>query len=142
MDAVIVAEKLEALRQCIKRIEDRRVQSADALYHDLDRQDILSVNLTRAVQLCVDMAAHVVSDTRQPAPQTMGETFDLLCAEGIIEPALRDRMRAAVGFRNVAVHSYQAIDWNIVHTITHEGLADFKAFARSIVAMLDHPAPR
>ena len=108
MDPVILAEKLEALRWCVRRIEERRAASANALREDLDRQDILSVNLTRAVQLCVDMAAHVLSDTSQPAPQTMGEAFDLLCAEGIIDAGLRDRMRAAVGFRNVAVHSYQA----------------------------------
>ncbi|MBK1735814.1 hypothetical protein CKO15_11100 [Halorhodospira abdelmalekii] len=137
MDRVILAEKLEALHRCVRRIEERRTASVSALREDIDRQDILSVNLTRAVQLCVDMAAHVLSDTCQPAPQTMGEAFDLLCAEGIIDAEVRDRMRAAVGFRNVAVHSYQAIDWDIVHHITHEGLTDFRAFARSMAALLD-----
>ena len=137
MDPVILAEKLEALHWCVRRIEARRATSADELRVDLDRQDIVSVNLTRAVQLCVDMAVHVLSDTEQPAPQTMGEAFDLLCAEGIIDAELRDRMRAAVGFRNVAVHTYQAIDWDVVHHITHEGLTDFRAFARSMAALLD-----
>ncbi|WP_200196158.1 hypothetical protein [Halorhodospira abdelmalekii] len=36
-----------------------------------------------------------MSDTDQSAPQTMGEAFDLLCAEGIIDAELGDRMRAA-----------------------------------------------
>ena len=132
MDRLVVAEKLESLRRCVQRIEDRRVQTAEALRADPDRQDVLSLNITRAVQLCVDLAAHVVSDTKQPAPQTMGETFDLLAAEGVISAALCKRMRGAVGFRNIAVHSYQAIDWDIVHAITHEGMDDFREFAAAI----------
>ena len=72
----------------------------------------------------------------QPAPQTMGETFDLLAAEGVISAALCKRMRGAVGFRNIAVHSYQAIDWDIVHAITHEGMDDFREFAAAIGAQL------
>jgi uncharacterized protein YutE (UPF0331/DUF86 family) len=109
MDPLILAEKLESLRRCVARIEDRRADSAEALRQDIDRQDILNLNLTRAVQLCVDMAVHVLSDTEQPPPQTMGEAFDQLAAERLITPDLAKRMRAAVGFRNVAVYSYQAM---------------------------------
>lgn len=137
MDALILAEKLEALRRSIERIESRRTESADVLRSDVDRQDILSLNLTRAVQLCVDMAIHVLSDTGQPAPQTMGEAFDLLAEEGAIPVSLAQRMRAAVGFRNIAVHNYQAIDWDIVHAITHEGLEDFRAFAGRMADLIE-----
>jgi uncharacterized protein YutE (UPF0331/DUF86 family) len=136
VDRLVVAEKLESLRRCVQRIEERRVATADALRADPDRQDVLSLNITRAVQLCVDLAVHFLSDTQQPAPQTMGETFDLLAAEGVISAVLCRRMRGAVGFRNIAVHSYQAIDWDIVHTITHEGMDDFRQFAAAIGAQL------
>jgi uncharacterized protein YutE (UPF0331/DUF86 family) len=136
MDRLVVAEKLESLRRCTQRIEERRAATAEALRADPDRQDILSLNITRAVQLCVDLAAHVLGDTDQPAPQTMGETFELLAAAGVITAALSKRMRGAVGFRNIAVHSYQAIDWEIVHAITHHGLDDFRGFAAAIAARL------
>ncbi|MEX0731093.1 MAG: DUF86 domain-containing protein [Aquisalimonadaceae bacterium] len=137
MDSLIVAEKLEALRRCVKRIEDKRTVSGEALRQDIDRQDILSLNLTRAVQLCVDVATHILTDTDQPAPQTMGEAFDLLAAQNIISDTLCVHMRAAVGFRNIAVHNYQVIDWDIVHTITHQGLDDFREYASRIAALLD-----
>lgn len=57
MDRLILAEKLEALRRCVRRVEARRTKTVEALQGDPDRQDILALNLTRAVQLCVDMAA-------------------------------------------------------------------------------------
>jgi len=136
MDSLILSEKLEALRRCVQRIESRRTETAEALRSDVDRQDILNLNLTRAVQLCVDMAIPVLSDTEQPAPQTMGEAFTLLAEEGAIPHSLAECMRSAVGFRNVAVHNYQAIDSDIVHHITHEGLDDFRDFARHMASLL------
>lgn len=136
MDPLILAEKLESLRRCVFRIEERRAESAEALRQDIDRQDILSLNLTRAVQLCVDAAVHVLVDREQPPPQTMGEAFDQLAAERLISPELAKRMRAAVGFRNIAVHTYQTIDWDIVHHISHRGLEDFRQFAASLAKLL------
>lgn len=133
MDRLILEEKIEALRRCIDRIESRRTKTADALADDVDRQDILSLNLTRAVQLCVDMATHVLGDTAQPAPRTMGESFELLAREDVIDDDLTARMRAAVGFRNVAVHNYRRLDWEIVHSIAHAGVDDFRRFAGAVV---------
>jgi uncharacterized protein YutE (UPF0331/DUF86 family) len=137
MDPLILAEKIEALRRCLKRVETKRTASPDALRADLDRQDIISLNLTRAVQLCVDMATHVLVDTEQPPPQTMAEAFDWLAAEGIVPDDTAARMRRAVGFRNTAVHSYQAIDWDIVHAISHQGLEDFREFACHLGRLID-----
>lgn len=136
MDKLILAEKLEALRRCVKRVEDRRTDSVEALQRDVDRQDILALNLTRAVQLCVDAAGIVVADSDQPAPQTMGQAFDALARMGVIDDALAQRMRAAVGFRNIAVHNYQVVDWAIVFAISHDGLDDFRAFATAMAALL------
>lgn len=134
MDWLIISEKLEALRRCVTRIESKRADSADVLRKDVDRQDILSLNLTRAVQLCVDIASHMLADTTQPAPQTMGEAFELLAAEGIISQDLAKSLKAAVGFRNIAVHAYDVIDWDIVHAITYEGIEDFRSFAAGVTA--------
>ena len=131
MDRVVLEAKLESLRRCVARIESRRPASAELLARDADAQDIVALNLTRAVQLCVDIAAHLVSGTASAAPRTMGEAFDQLAAAGGIDAALAGRMKAAVGFRNIAVHNYQAIDWQIVHRIIHERLDDFREFARA-----------
>lgn len=139
MDEIILAEKLESLRRCVKRLEDKRVSSAAELRDDIDRQDILSLNLTRAVQLCVDMAAHIIATTEEPAPSTMGEAFDGLGRLGLIDDSLRYHLKAAVGFRNVSVHAYQAIDWDIVHAITWQHLDDFRAFAQVVNARFANP---
>lgn len=137
MDRPVIDRKLDSLRRCLQRIEDRRPASLEALRADADAQDILSLNLTRAVQLCVDIGVHVLADTDVPAPETMGGAFEALATTGVLDAELASRMRAAVGFRNVAIHSYQEIDWAIVFAIAHDHVVDFERFARAVVDYLD-----
>lgn len=129
-------EKLASLRRCLARVETRRAASADELARDPDRQDILSLNLTRAVQLCVDMALHVVAARGEPVPLTMGEAFDRLAQLGIIGEPVRRSLHAAVELRRVAIHDYRAIDWTVAHDISHQGLGDFHAFAAAMDGLL------
>ena len=140
MDRAVLSEKLESLRRCVARIETKRVASAGALARDVDAQDIVALNLTRAVQLCVDIAAYVLVDSGRPAPATMGDAFGELAVCGWIDDALAERMRAAVGFRNLAVHAYRPIDWDIVHRLTYEGLDDLRSFAARMVDAAGMPS--
>ncbi len=93
MDRHLIEEKLEALRKCLGRIEGKRPASAKTLATDLDLQDIIALNLTRAVRLSVDIAAHIIADTNAPAPETMAQAFDTLASLKIIEPELAGMMK-------------------------------------------------
>ena len=133
MDRELVDNKLESLRRCVRRAEAKCPEQVEALTGDYDAQDILALNLTRAVQLCVDVALHLVAESEhEPPPDTMAASFDALHRLGVLAPDLAERLRRAVGFRNVAIHNYRAIDWAIVHTICREHLGDFRAFARAV----------
>lgn len=132
MDQQLIEEKLEALRHCIQRVQEKCPASADALMNDADVQDIVSVNLTRAVQLCVDIAAHVISESNEIPPSSMAGSFDSLLRMGAIDAENCQQMKRAVGFRNVAVHQYQAVDWNIVFSICTRNIDDFRSFASTI----------
>ena len=132
MDRAVVERKLEALRHCLQRLRDRRPAGAEALAADPDLQDILVLNLSRAVQWCVDIAAHLLADSLQPVPRTMGETFTHLAAAGLVSADLAQRLRRTVGFRNIAVHNDEVIDWAIVQALTGEPLADFDHFAAAV----------
>ena len=84
MDREVVTQKLESLRRCIQRIADKCPATPEALALDPDLQDILALNLTRAVQLCVDIGAHIIAGLGVPPPDTMGQTFDVLTRAGVI----------------------------------------------------------
>lgn len=131
MDEQLVAQKLESLRRCVQRVESRLPEDLDALLVDLDAQDIISLNLTRAVQMCVDIASHWLAEHAEAtAPKTMGQAFEALAQSGIIDAELAARMRKSVGFRNVMVHNYDDVNWEIVYAIGSKHLGDFRAFAK------------
>ena len=122
------------MRRCLRRIEIKCPTDAATLVADIDLQDIISLNLSRAVQISVDIGAHLIAGMEVPPPDTMGQTFDILAQEGLFNNELASRLKKAVGFRNITVHNYENINWNIVHSIVKYHLADFSEFAK-VVAM-------
>jgi uncharacterized protein YutE (UPF0331/DUF86 family) len=137
MDRSVVEQKLESLRRCVQRIEAKCPADAAALIADIDLQDIVSLNLSRAVQISVDIGAHLIAGMEVPPPDTMGQTFDLLAQSGVLRNELAISLKKAVGFRNIAVHSYESINWEIVYSIVKYHLADFSEFAKVVAMRLD-----
>ncbi|WP_292976755.1 DUF86 domain-containing protein [Nitrosomonas sp.] len=125
MDTTVLTEKLESLRRCVQRIEEKQPRHIDELKQSIDLQDILVLNLTRAIQLCVDIGSHLLSQTNCPAPRTMGSVFTLLQEANIISPTTSQQLKKAIGFRNIAVHQYEAINWEIVYAISQRALRIF-----------------
>ena len=140
MERLIVERKLDSLQRCLARIAAKCPETADALKADVDLQDVLVLNISRAVQMCVDLATHLIADLPLAPPGTMGEAFDRLVEGGLMDAALALRMKKAVGFRNIAVHAYDAIDWDIVFAIASRHLGDFRAFAHVVALRLDGEA--
>ncbi len=136
MDKQLIAEKIDSLIRCIKRVIDKRPDTVEQLAADVDLQDIITLNLSRATQLTVDIAVHIISVSDSAVPGTMAETFDVLATNGILTGKVASRMKKAVGFRNIAVHNYQKIDWHIVFNICHKNINDFKDYVKEINEIL------
>ena len=132
MDWQVINQKLESLRRCLVRIKEKFPAHADELQTNLDLQDIIALNLSRAVQLSVDIGSHIISTMNMPAPETMGQTFEILAQQNVLPAQVADQLKKSVGFRNIAVHNYEAINWQIVHSIVSEHLQDFSEFAKAV----------
>jgi len=50
VDREVIAQKLESLRRCLKRVEEKCPSEPDTLEREPDLQDIITLNLTRAVR--------------------------------------------------------------------------------------------
>ena len=132
MDRQVVNEKLESLRRALVRVESKCPDHLEQLQSDLDLQDIIVLNLTRTIQLCVDIGAHLIAGSDEQAPSNMGDTFTILEKMNVINSDISSSMKKAVGFRNVAVHGYDTLDLAIVFEIASNRLGDFKQYAKAI----------
>ena len=132
MNSIVIASKLESLRKCLDRIELKKPQNLEDLIRDIDAQDILALNLERSVQLCVDIANHILSSLDDAPAMSMAESFERLSDKKIIPDELDQNLRRAVGFRNLSVHAYDKIDWQLVWNILESDLHDLVRFIELI----------
>ncbi len=130
----MIAAKLDRLAQCLARIDSKRPFDAARLATDTDLQDVISVNLERAVQQCVDIAAMTASELALSTPTSAGASFDGLAQAGRISLDCAHRMRRATAFRNLLVHTYEKVDWFAVHGFLDASLDDLRRFAREVTA--------
>ena len=52
---------------------------------------------------------------------------------GVLDKHLAARLQKAVGFRNIAVHEYREIDWDVAFPIISGDLGDFRSHARRVL---------
>ena len=72
---------------------------------------------------------HLIAELELGVPQTSREAFTILNEEKIIDDSMTEKLKAMVGFRNIAVHDYQKLNLKIVQSIIENNLHDVKSFA-------------
>lgn len=132
----VVLNKASIVERCLARVREVHAGDDANLLEDPTRQDSIVLNLQRACEACIDLAMHLVRVHRLGLPQETREAFQLLEDAGLLPGDLARAMRAMVGFRNVAVHSYRELDLEIVRSIVHERLPDFEAFSAHVLREL------
>jgi uncharacterized protein YutE (UPF0331/DUF86 family) len=136
VDVDLVMAKAARVRAHLKRVRKKCGDDAEAFLKDRDRQDIVAFNMHTAIQNCVDMAAHIVSEEDLGVPGSVNEMFYMLQEEGVITEETTEKMVKAVGFRNLLVHEYGKIDLRRVYRIAREDIGDLMAFISEILKSL------
>ncbi|MDM5335717.1 DUF86 domain-containing protein [Fictibacillus enclensis] len=128
----VILNKISVIERCINRINQVYENNPNNL-KDYTKQDSIILNVQRACEASIDLAMHIIADKRLGLPQSSRDAFDMLQEHGIIEEQMAKRLKAMVGFRNIAVHDYQSINNEILKQIVEKHLGDFKAFTRQIL---------
>lgn len=126
VDAVRLTRLLRTLDESLESLERRKAAS------EAERREevwLLAVKylFVTTIESCIDIAQHICSTERLGVPDDNRDAMHRLGRAGIIEPATASAMVSAVGFRNVLVHEYVAVDDAIVvrQLGDHHDLADF-----------------
>jgi len=131
-DRDVVLAKVAAIQRCLKRIKETTRLDPNSL-DDIDKQDIFILNLQRAVQAAIDLTTHIVASEGLGLSDTIKDNFKFLKNAGIINEELTRRMESMVGFRNIAIHDYQAIDRDILKSILVKNLKDLEDFYTAVL---------
>src|SRR5699024_171399 len=109
----VVINKVTTIERCIKRTNEENDSNPVSL-DALTKQDSIILNIQRACEASIDLAMHLVSEHKLGIPKTSREAFEILQKSNIIELNLAQSLMNMVGFRNIAIHDYQALNLDIL----------------------------
>jgi uncharacterized protein YutE (UPF0331/DUF86 family) len=130
-----IDERLERLEELIGRLDDIRRRGRGVYDEDAELRLATQHGLQLSIQICIDVAAHILASTGHKAPDRYQGLFTDLKREGLDERLASDLARAA-GLRNILVHDYLEIDDDIVWGAL-EHLDDLREFAVYVVGRLE-----
>jgi uncharacterized protein YutE (UPF0331/DUF86 family) len=136
VDKDLILAKASSVKRHLRRIEEKRNIDLNIFLKDIDRQESILFNLQMAIQNCIDIAAHIISDEGLGVPGSTNEMFYLLEENGYLDHDITEKMVKAVGFRNLIVHEYEQIELRQVFEITQEDIKDLNEYLKSIFRKL------
>ena len=133
--STLVLGKVAAIERSVARAREEFAAAGVAFARDFTRQDAAILNILRGCELALDLANILIRERGLGIPQSGRDSFRLLADAHLIEPEHALRLQRMFGFRNIAVHQYQALDIAIVEAILQRDLDDLLAYAQTIVRL-------
>ena len=128
----IILNKIATIERCMKRIHEVYEGNPDTLT-DYTKQDSIILNILRACEASIDLSMHIVSERKLGVPKASREAFKLLQDASLIDETLAKTLMNMVGFKNVAVHDYQALQLEILQAILEKHINDFTQFTKVVL---------
>jgi uncharacterized protein YutE (UPF0331/DUF86 family) len=136
LDKLLIGRKLAQVDSYLGQIGEYSKIFPGAYARDWKTQRIVERTLQILIEVCIDIANHIISDQGFRLPTSYADTFQVLMENRIIDKRLFGKMEKMAKFRNVVVHQYEKIDPRIVVSILHRNLADFERFKKAIIKYL------
>jgi len=136
VDKDLVLSKASSVKRHLNRIKEKRDIDLQTFLRDLDRQESILFNLQMAIQNCIDIAAHIISEEGVGVPGSTNEMFYLLEDNGYISVDITEKMVKAVGFRNFIVHEYGKVELKQVFEVAKKEIEDLEKYLLSIFSKL------
>lgn len=130
----VILNKITTIERCVNRIHEVYEGNPENL-KDFTKQDSIILNIQRACEASIDLAMHIVSERKLGVPKASREGFKLLQEAHIIDSSLAKTLMNMVGFRNIAVHDYQALKIDILEAILDKHIDDFKQFTQIVLQL-------
>jgi uncharacterized protein YutE (UPF0331/DUF86 family) len=136
VDKLLLGRKIAQMETYLGQIREYSKISVTTYRNDWKTQRIVERTLQILIELCIDIANHLISDKGMRLPTGYADTFKVLAENRIISKNLFKIMEKMAKFRNVVVHQYEKIEPSIVVSILHTNLDDFEKYKKAIIKYL------
>jgi len=136
VDKTLIFRKLSMLEQYLQEIEEYSSIRINDYSENWKTQRIIERTLQMMIEICLDIASHIISDKKLRVKDSYADMFVVLHENKILKKTLLDALTKMAKFRNVVVHHYDRIDPSIVVGILHNNLDDFDRYREAVISFL------
>ena len=129
----VLLNKAATIERCVARAREEYAHNPATFATDYTRQDAAILNIQRACEAALDMGQHLIRREKLGIPQSARDVFALLAQGGWITSPLAESLKHMVGFRNIAVHDYQAMQLPITVSIIESHLDEFLQYSQAVL---------
>jgi uncharacterized protein YutE (UPF0331/DUF86 family) len=136
VDNLLIGRKLAQIDTYLKQIKEYSKISLVQYKNNWKTERIVERTLQILIEVCLDIANHLISDKEMRLPTGYADTFKVLAENKVINKKLFEALEKMAKFRNVVVHQYETIDPAIVISILQRNLSDFEKYKKAIIQYL------
>jgi len=136
VDKALLLRKLTELEEYFRQLKEFSNITLKDYEKDWKTQRIVERTLQIMIEICADIANHIISDRAYRVPKSYVDTFEILYEEGILEASLFETMKKIARFRNILVHHYEKINGSIMIGILKKDIDDFLKYRNAIITIL------
>jgi uncharacterized protein YutE (UPF0331/DUF86 family) len=130
-----IERRLDELSERLARLEPLKNKSLEEFLQDAYLRDIVERNLEIAAQACIDICHRLIALGNARKPVDYYEAFLIVGEMGILPGDFARRLASMAGFRNILVHEYLQVDWDLVYE-NLQRLEDLYRFREYVVHWL------
>lgn len=82
----------------------------DQFVKDVKLRKAIEWSIVSAVEGCINLGRKVIAEKDLRIPENNREVFEVLSEVGLMSDKLLDKMKKAIGYRNIAIHRYGDIE--------------------------------
>lgn len=135
-----IADAVEAIERNVSQLRNHQQLSHEEYTSsdEQDRRDAIERKFVKLAEATVDIASELCKQERETVPEKRKERITALAEEGIIDEQLSERLRTAVGFRDVLAHTYGPIvNDDIVYDALQNDLERYVDFVKAVDGYLN-----
>lgn len=127
-----IERRLDELSERLTRLKPLANRDRAEFDQDPYLRDIVERNLEVASQCVIDICHRLISQERGRTPADYYEAILLMGELSVLPPEFARRLAPLAGFRNILVHQYLSVNWDLVHQKLQQidDLEEFASYVR------------
>ena len=136
LNPVLIQKRCVEIEESLERLEELKKITKEEFLQSKDLQDIASYRLIVAIEAALNLCYHVSAKKLKKTPSEYAECFEILGEANIIPQELAEELKKMARFRNMLVHMYWKIDYELTFDIIRENLDHLRQFTGIITFFL------